>query len=48
MTKEEFIKCFAHFMTCTDLNAEYDSHFKELGHMNYYQIIEWLKEVLDK
>lgn len=46
MTKQEFIKYFAHFMTELDLNETFDSHFEELGHMNVHQIENWLKGVL--
>lgn len=46
MTKQEFIKCFAHFMAESDLNEAFDSHFEELGHMNVHQIENWLEDVL--
>lgn len=47
MSKKEFIKCFAHFITETDLNESFESHFKELGNMNYNQVKEWLENILN-
>lgn len=47
MNKDEFIKCFAHFITETDLNAAFSSHFEEYGHMNELQVVENLKKILD-
>ena len=47
MTKNEFINCFAHFLTETDLNAAFDLHFKELGHMNYEEVKKWLLETIN-
>lgn len=47
MTKQEFIKCFSHFITESDLNKSFDSHFNELGKMNMFHVEEWLENVLE-